>query len=61
MWACFVPGVDAENEDAALDAFYQRFDPQHFLMEGILQHADHGPATVFDRREYPNANVAEAD
>ena len=46
----------------ALDAFYQRFDPQHFLMEGILQHADHGPATVFDRREYLTANeVAEAD
>ena len=46
---------------AALDAFYQRFDPQHFFIEGALQHADHGPATVFDRREYPNANVAEAD
>ena len=61
MWVCFVQEVEAEDEDAAVDAFYQGFDPQHFFIEGALQHADHGPATVFDRREYPNANVAEAD
>lgn len=62
IWVCFVQEVEADDEDAALDAFYQRFDPQHFFMEGTLQYTDHGPATVFDRREYPNANeVAEAD
>lgn len=62
MWVCFVQEVEAEDEDAAVDTFYQRFDPQHFFMEGALQHADHGPATVFDRREYPTANeVAEAE
>lgn len=62
MWVCFVQEVEAEDEDVAVDTFYQRFDPQHFFMEGALQHADHGLATVFDGREYPTANeVAEAD
>ena len=55
MWVCFVQEIDAEDEDAAVDAFYQQFDPQHSFVEGALQHADHGPASVFDRRDYPTA------
>ena len=62
MWVCFVQEVEAEDEDAAVDAFYQQFDPQHSLVESALQHADHGPASVFDRRDYPTAQeVTEAD
>lgn len=61
MWVCCVQEVGAEDEDAAIESFYQRFDPQHSFIEGNLQHADHGPATVFDRRDYPTAQeVAEA-
>ncbi|PWJ72648.1 hypothetical protein C7441_1325 [Pseudaminobacter salicylatoxidans] len=62
MWVCFVQEVEAEDEEAAVDAFYEQFDPQHSFVEGALQHADHGPAIVFDRRDYPSAQeVAEAD
>lgn len=62
MWVCFVQEVEAEDEDAAVDIFYQQFDPQHAFVEGALQHADHGPASVFDRRDYPTAQeVTEAD
>lgn len=62
MWVCFVQEVEAEDEDAAVDAFYQQFDPQHAFVEGALQHADHGPASVFDRRDYSTAQeVTEAD
>lgn len=62
MWVCFVQEIEAEDEDAAVDAFYQQFDPQHAFVEGALQHADHGPASVFDRRDYPTAQeVTEAD
>lgn len=34
MWVCFVQEIDAEDEDAAVDAFYQQFDPQHSFVEG---------------------------
>ncbi|WP_315926883.1 hypothetical protein [Mesorhizobium sp. SP-1A] len=62
MWVCFVQEVEAEDEEAALDAFYQAFDPQHSFIEGAIQHADHGPATVFDRRHHPIAQeITEAD
>jgi len=62
MWVCFVQEVEAEDEEAALDTFYMEFDPQHSFIEGALQHADHGPATVFNHQEYQTAReVAEAD
>jgi hypothetical protein len=62
MWVCFVQEVEAEDEEAAIDVFYEQFDPQHSFVEGSLQHADHGPAAVFDRRDYSTAqDVAEAD
>lgn len=62
MWVCLVQEIDAEDEEAAIDQFDSEFDPQHSFVEGALQHADHGPATVFDRRDYPTAqDVAEAD
>ena len=61
MWVRFVQEVEAEDEDAAVDAFNKGLIRQHFFIAERLQHADHGSATVFDRREYPNANVAEAD
>ncbi len=62
MWVCFVQEVEAEDEEAAVDAFYEQFDAEYAFVEGALQHADHGPVTVFDRRDYPSAQVvAEAD
>ncbi|MGA0531279.1 hypothetical protein [Hansschlegelia sp. KR7-227] len=62
MWVCFVQEVEAEDEEAAVEVFHNQFDPQHSFMEGARQHADHGPAAVFDRRDYPTAQeVAEAD
>ncbi len=62
MWVCFVQEVEAEDEEAAVDAFYEQFDAEYAFVEGALQHADHGPVTVFDRRDYQSAQeVAEAD
>lgn len=62
MWVCFVQEVDAEDEEAAVDAFDQGFDPQHSFVEGGVRHADHGPATIFCQRDYSSAQeVAEAD
>lgn len=62
MWVCYVQEIEAEDADAAVDAFHEQFDPQHFFVEGALRHADHGPATAFDKRHYPSAQeVAEAD
>lgn len=62
MWVCFVQEVEAESAEAAVDAFHAGFDPQHSFVEGALQHADHGPASVFDVRDYRTAReVVEAD
>lgn len=62
MWVCFVQEVEAESAEAAVDAFHAGFDPQHSFVEGALQHADHGPASVFDARDYRTAQeVVEAD
>ncbi|MCJ1901477.1 hypothetical protein MR829_13980 [Paracoccus versutus] len=62
MWVCFVQEVAAEDERAALHAFHQAFDPQHAFVEAAIQPAAHGPATVFDRRDYPDAQeILEAD
>ena len=62
MWVCLVQEVEAEDEEAAVDTFHDAFSPQHSFIEGYVNDLPYGPATVFDRREYPNANeVAEAD
>ncbi len=62
MWVCFVQEVEDEDEEAAVNAFSEQFDPQHSFVEGAFQRADHGPVAVFDRRDYPSAQeVAEAD
>lgn len=62
MWVSFVQEIDAERAEAALDAFHDAFDPQHSFVEGALPHAEPGPASVFERRDYPTAQeVAEAD
>lgn len=58
IWVCFVQKVEAEDEDAAVDALYQKFNPQHSSQRAPFNML----ITVLDRREYPNANeVAEAD
>lgn len=62
MWVCFIQEIEAEDEDAAVDAFLAGFDPRHAIVEGALQHADHGPVSAFDIRDYPTAAaVVEAD
>lgn len=61
MWVCFVQEVDAEDGDAAIDAFYEHFDPQHAFVEGPMPLADHGPVSVFDSRDFPTPQeVAES-
>lgn len=62
MWVCFVQEVEADDPEAAADAFHARFDPQHIFIEGALHRTAHGPVSVFDPRGYPTAQeVAEAD
>ena len=62
MWICFVQEIEAEDGDAAIDKFYDQFDPQHSFVEGAVQRADHGPATAFDSRDYPTPqDVVAAD
>lgn len=61
-WVCFVQEVDAEDEDAAIDAFDAKFAPQHSFIENSVPYIADDPAAVFDRREYPTPQqVADAD
>ena len=57
-WVCFVQEVDAEDEDAAIDAFEDEFDPQHSFIESAVPYIADGPAAVFDRQEYPTRKTS---
>lgn len=62
MWVSFVQEIEAEDRHTAVDRFYDRFDPQYSFVEAPLRHADPGPATAFDQRDYPTPQaVVEAD
>ncbi|MFA7603346.1 MAG: hypothetical protein WCY29_10095 [Novosphingobium sp.] len=53
MWVSYIQEVTAVDESAAIDAFYNDFDPPHSFVEGAVQRVDHGAAEVFDVRKYP--------
>ncbi|MBK3406137.1 hypothetical protein J2X47_002287 [Sphingomonas sp. BE270] len=62
MWVCLVQEVEAEDEEAAIDTFYNEFAPEYSVIEDAVSRVEHGPATVFDRSDYPTAqDVAEDD
>ena len=62
MWVCFVQKVEAEDDDAAVNVFQDRFNPQHSFMEGAVQRLERGPIAVFDRRDFPRVrDVVDAD
>lgn len=62
MWVCFVQKVEAEDDDAAVNVFQDRFNPQHSFIEGAVQRLERGPIAVFDRRDFPRVrDVVDAD
>ena len=62
VWVCYIQEVEAESEDAAIDTFYETFDPQHTIMECQVQRVEHGPVTVWDANLYPDpTELSEED
>ena len=62
MWVCFVQEIEADDEDAAEEAFHDAFDPQHSVVEGYVQRVDPGPVTVFIASGFAAPlDVADAD
>ncbi|MCG2841261.1 hypothetical protein L6Q21_09740 [Sandaracinobacter sp. RS1-74] len=57
MWVCYVQEVEAVNEDAAIDAFHDTYDPQHSFIEEVVRHQDYGPVTAFDQCAFPDAEA----
>ena len=52
QWVCYIQEIAAENEEEAIDKFYDEFDPNKAIVEGEVWRVERGPCAAFRREMF---------